>query len=182
MKEFYIFLAVLIILIILLIIYYVYNQILWSKVNKPYAKGEFDNAIKMIDKVYPHAIFNSRKKLIVYKTSAALMNNDEKLFLDTINLIDKKNKSYLVYYYYYYLAYYIIHDDFTKAESIYGILTSKFHLTKEFDLITPLAILAAQKGDSKALKKLKDLKRKKHMDSTFLFVANDYLRKHKRND
>ena len=78
------------------------------------------------------------------------------------------------------IAYCLKIEDYKKAEELYGILTTKFKVSKELDLVTPLAILMAQKGDEKAYKKLRELKRNNHIDTTFVLVANDYIKKNKR--
>ncbi len=177
-----IFFSVILVLLISLIIYYAYNQIIWFKVSKFYTKADFENAIKEIDRLYSHATNSIKKKFNVYKASSALMLNDDNTFLDTIKLINKNSRTYGPYYYYYLLAYLLMHDEYNRAEEIYGILTNDLNTGREFDLVTPLAILLAHKGDSKAYKKLRDLKRNNHIDATFMNVANKFIRENKRND
>ncbi len=181
MTSVYIILYIIIAIVVLAIIYYIYRQVLWSKINNKYAFSKFKEAIEEIDRLYKYATPLMRKKMLIYKTSSAFLINDDKLFLECVNKINKNSLTYGQYYYYYMLAYYIKADDFEKAELTYGILTDKFKISKELDLVTPLAILMANKGDEKAFRKLKELKRNKHIDTTFIYVANDYIRKNKKD-
>ncbi len=180
MTALYILLYTIIVVVILLVIYYIYRQVMWSKVNNKYAFSKFKETIEEIDRLYKFATPLMRKKMLIYKTSSALLIYDDDLFLECVNKINKNSLTYGEYYYYYMIAYYIRKEDFQAAENFYGILTKKFKVSRELDLITPLAILMAQKGDEKAFKKLRELKRNKHIDTTFVNVANDYIKKNKR--
>lgn len=175
-----ILLTIIIVLLVLGIAYYIYRQVIWSKINNRYAQSHFKAAIEEIDKLYKYATPLMRKKMLIYKTSSAFLINDLDLFLECVNKINKKSLSYGEYYYYYMIAYCLKIEDYKKAEELYGILTTNFKVSKELDLVTPLAILMAQKGDEKAYKKLRELKRNNHIDTTFVLVANDYIRKNKR--
>ena len=166
-----IFALTLIILAVLFIAYYIYRQIIWSRVNRHYAFARFKEANDEIDKLYSRTFLSIRKKMDVYKASCLLLLGDYDNFL-----------KYGVYYYYYMIAYLIIKEDFKQAEILYGELAKKFRVDRELDLVTPLAILLSEKGDKKAFKKLKELKRNRHIDITFLAVANDYIRKHKNDE
>lgn len=179
MTAVYILLYTIIIIFVLALIYYIYRQVMWSKVNNKYAFSKFREAINEIDRLYKFATPLMRKKMLIYKTSSAFLIQDDELFLACINKINKNSLTYGQYYYYYMIAYYIRKEDFQAAENFYGILTKKFKVSHELDLVTPLAILMAQKGDEKAFKKLRELKRVKHIDTTFVSVANDYIRKNK---
>lgn len=181
MTSVYIILYIIIAIVVIAIIYYIYRQVLWSKINNKYAFSKFKEAIDEIDRFYKYASPLMRKKMLIYKTSSSFLINDDKLFLECVNKINKNSLTYGQYYYYYMLAYYIKSGDFQKAELTYGILTDKFKISKELDLVTPLAILMANKGDEKAFRKLKELKRNKHIDTTFVYVANDYIRKNKKD-
>lgn len=180
MTAVYILLYTLIIIFILALLYYIYRQVMWSKVNNKYAFSKFREAINEIDKLHKFATPLMRRKMLIYKTSSAFLVGDDDLFLECINKINKNSLTYGQYYYYYMIAYYIKKEDYQAAENFYGILTKKFKISRELDLVTPLAILMAQKGDEKAFKKLRELKRSKHIDTTFVSVANDYIKKNKR--
>lgn len=173
--------TLIIVLIVLVFLIFLYRHILLSIIDKPYVKGNFNDALKNIDKLYKYLPF-SHQRLIVYKTSIYILTDKDELFLEEVNKINKGSHTYGPYYYYYNIAYAINHDDFVKAEKLYGDLTTLFNVGKDFDLVTPLAILMANKGDEKALKKLKELKRNNHIDITFIQVANRYIKKTKRKE
>jgi hypothetical protein len=177
-----IFALTLIILAVLFIAYYIYRQIIWSRVNRHYEFARFKEANDEIDKLYSRTFLSIRKKMDVYKASCLLLLGDYDNFLIQIKKIKKTSLKYGVYYYYYMIAYLIIKEDFKQAEILYGELAKKFRVDRELDLVTPLAILLSEKGDKKAFKKLKELKRNRHIDITFLAVANDYIRKHKNDE
>ena len=172
---------IIIVLVVLILLTFLYKNILLSIIDKVYVKGNFDEALKRINKLYKFLPFN-HQRLIVYKTSIFILTDKDDLFLEEVNKIHRQSHTYGPYYYYYNIAYAINHNDFVKAEKLYGDLTTIFNVSKDFDLVTPLAILMANKGDQKALKKLKELKRNNHIDITFLAVANRYIRRTKRND
>ncbi len=173
--------TLIVVFLVLIILIFLYRHILLSIIDKPYVKGNFNEALKKIDKLYKFLPF-SHQRLIVYKTSIYILTDKDELFLEEVNKINKASHTYGPYYYYYNIAYMINHDDFVRAEKLYGDLTTLFKVSKDFDLITPLAILMANKGDEKALKKLKELKRNNHIDITFIQVANRYIKKTKRKE
>lgn len=174
-------LAIIITIVVIIFVYWLIKHILFTRIDKMYVIGQFDEALKRINRYYKFLPF-SHQKLIVYKTSIAILTDNDEDFLKNINLINLKSHVYAPYYYYYNLAYCINHEDYVKAEKLYGDLTSKYKVDKELDLVTPLAILMSNKGDAKAFKKLKELKRNNRIDITFYAVATRYIRRTKKND
>ena len=66
-------LAILIIIIIVVLAIFIYRQIMWSKIDKPYVNGEFKEALRRI-KLYSKWLPLSHQKQIVYTTSIATYN------------------------------------------------------------------------------------------------------------
>lgn len=166
--------------VVLILLIFLYRHILLSIIDKSYVKADFTTALEKINKFYKFLPL-SHQRLIVYKTSIYILIDKDEEFLEEVNKINRKSHTYGPYYYYYYIAYEINHNDFVKAEKLYGDLTTIYKVSRDFDLVTPLAILMANKGDEKAFKKLKELKRNNHIDITFLAVTNRYIRRNKRN-
>ena len=173
-------LSIVIAFFLIVLLVFLYKHILFAQIDKVYIKGNFKEAKERILKYYKFLPFH-HQKLTVYLISIAILTDNDEEFNKYINQINVKSHIYGPYYYYYNLAYCINHEDYVKAEKLYGDLTSKYKVDKELDIVTPLAILMANKGDNKAYKKLKELKRNNHIDITFYQVATRYIRRTKRN-